>query len=70
MPLDKFLTIQETAKKLRVSERTIMRYIKSGKLRASKLGQWRIQESDLQLFFNTYSNLTKKSSKNYGKRKK
>ena len=68
--LDKFLTIQETAKKLRVSERTIMRYIKSGKLRASKLGQWRIQESDLQSFFNINSNLTKKLSKKYGKRKK
>lgn len=68
--LDKFLTVQETAKKLRVSERTIMRYIKSGKLRASKLGQWRIQEGDLQSFFNTNSNLTKKLSKKYGKRKK
>ena len=68
--LDKFLTVQEIAKKLRVSERTIMRYIKSGKLRASKLGQWRIQESDLQSFFNINSNLTKKLSKKYGKRKK
>lgn len=68
--LDKFLTVQETAKKLQVSERTIMRYIKSGKLRASKLGQWRIQESDLQSFFNSNSNLTNKSFKKYGKRKK
>ena len=69
MPVEKFLTVQEVAKKLRVSERTITRYIKSGKLRASKLGQWRIQESDLQLFFNTYSNL-RRSSQKYGKRKK
>jgi len=56
MPVEKFLTVQEVAKKLRVSERTIMRYIKSGKLRASKLGQWRIQEGDLENFFKKYTN--------------
>ena len=43
----KLLTIKETAKILRVSERTIFRYIKAGKLKASKIGHWRIKESDL-----------------------
>jgi len=64
------VTFQDVAKKLRVSERSVMRYIKAKKLVASKMGQWRIQESDLQSFFNINSNLTKKLSKKYGKRKK
>jgi len=48
--MEKLLTLKETAKILRVSERTIMRYLESGKLKASKLGQWRIKESDLEKF--------------------
>lgn len=48
--MDKLLTLKETAKILRVSERTVMRYLKSGKLRASKVGKWRIKESDLEIF--------------------
>ena len=56
MPVEKFLTIQEVAKKLRVSERSITRYIKAKKLKASKMGQWRIKEADLELFFKKYSN--------------
>ena len=47
----KFLTIEEVAKKLRVSGRTVMRYIKAKKLIASKMGQWRIREDDLERFF-------------------
>lgn len=56
MPVEKFLTIKEVAKKLRVSERSVMRYIKAKKLRASKMGQWRIREADLELFFKKCSN--------------
>ena len=56
MPVEKFLTIQEVAKKLRVSERSVMRYIKAKKLIASKMGQWRIKESDLDRFFKTNIN--------------
>ncbi len=69
MSLDNFLTIKETAKRLRVSERTVMRYIKAQKLRAAKFGQWRIQESDLENFFNINTNL-KNLRKRHGKRKK
>lgn len=54
--MDKLLTLKETAQILRVSERTIMRYLKSGKLRASKAGQWRIKESDLEQFLEKNSN--------------
>ena len=38
MPVEKFLTVQEVAKKLRVSERSVMRYIKAKKLRRLKNG--------------------------------
>ena len=57
----KLLTLKETAKILRVSERTIMRYLKSGKLKASKVGQWRIKESDLEKFLK--ANLNEKDIK-------
>ena len=57
--MDKLFTLKETAKILRVSERTIMRYLKSGKLKASKLGQWRIGESDLDEFLKENLNIKK-----------
>ena len=54
--MDKLLTLKETAQVLRVSERTMMRYLKSGKLKASKVGQWRIKEGDLEKFLKENSN--------------
>lgn len=56
MSVAKLLTVKEVAKKLRVSERSVMRYIKAKKLKAAKMGQWRIKESDLERFFNRNSN--------------
>jgi len=48
----KFLTPLQVAKKLSVSEFTIYRYIKSGKLKAIKLTErnFRIEEKDLNQF--------------------
>jgi len=54
--IDKLLTIEEVADVLRVSTRTIIRYIESGKLKASKIGVWRIKESDVHLFLEETSN--------------
>ena len=48
--MDKLFTIKEVAKILRVSERSVNRYIEAGKLKASKIGQWRIGQSDLEKF--------------------
>ena len=45
-------TPEEVAKLLRVSRRTVYRYIKSGKLKAKKIGQWRIKKGDLNKFIN------------------
>ena len=54
--IEKLLTIEEVADILRVSNRTIVRYIESGKLKASKIGVWRIKESDVRLFLEETSN--------------
>jgi len=55
--MDKLYTLGEVAKYLRVSERTLFRYIKSGKLRAHHIGQWRISEKDLRKFLKKVSNI-------------
>lgn len=61
MPMkDKLLTIKEVADFLRVSERSVLRYIEAGRLTAAKVGNWRIKQSDLEKF------LEKTSSKGKG----
>jgi len=57
--MDKLLTIREVAKILRVSERSVNRYIEAGKLQASKIGQWRIRQSDLDEFLKENLNIKK-----------
>lgn len=54
---DKLLTIEEVAEILRVSSRSVNRYIESGRLKASKLGVWRIRRSDLEKFLEETSNV-------------
>jgi excisionase family DNA binding protein len=56
MATSNFLVIKEVAKALRVSQRSVMRYIKSKKLCATKIGQWRIKTKDLERFINQNSN--------------
>jgi len=58
--MDKLLTIKEVAKYLRVSERSVNRYIESGRLKASKIGQWRISQKDLEEFLNKTKNIKSK----------
>jgi len=53
---DKLLNIEEVAEVLRVSTRTVIRYIESGKLKASKIGVWRIKQSDVDVFLEDTSN--------------
>lgn len=53
----KFLSVKEVAEALRVSERSIFRYIHDGKLKASKVGYWRISEDDLRQFLEQSSNV-------------
>lgn len=55
-----FLTLREVAKRLRVSERSVLRYIHLKKLVATKIGYWRINENDLEKFIRQHSNIKKK----------
>ena len=59
-PQDKLLTIEEVAEILRVSARSVNRYIVSGKLKASKIGWWRIKQFDLDEFLEKTSNIKRK----------
>ncbi len=59
--IEKLYTIEEVAKIFRVSTRTITRYIEDGRLKASKLGVWRIKQSDLNVFLEETSNVKKKN---------
>ena len=49
---DKLYSLQEVAKMLRVSDRSIFRYIYGGRLKATKIGYWRIKGSDIFKFMN------------------
>jgi len=57
---DKLLTIKEVAKYLRVSERSVLRYIEAGRLKAIKVGYWRVSEKALEDFIKRNSNSKKK----------
>lgn len=57
--IEKLFTIEEIAEILRVHTRTVTRYIESGKLTASKIGEWRIKQSDLNAFLANTSNKAK-----------
>ena len=59
MKKQKFHTLQEVAKLLRVSERSMYRYIKTGKLKAIKVGYWKITEQDFKRFLANNSNVNK-----------
>ena len=46
-----FYTLEEIAKALKVSKRTLYRFIQSGELQAVKIGQnWRVSEQDFNDF--------------------
>lgn len=54
--LPRLLTVEETAKYLRVSANTVFSLIKSGELSASKVGkQFRITQDTLHTFLQTIS---------------
>lgn len=51
--MDNIYTPKEAAAILKVSERTVNEWLRSGKLKASKIGrQWRITETQLNEFLN------------------
>lgn len=49
--MERIYSIEEAAKILQVTEETVRRYARSGKLKAAKMGKfYRITESDLKAF--------------------
>lgn len=49
--LDKFYSVDEIAEMLKIHPKTIQRYIREGKLKASKVGKsWRVSGHDLSTF--------------------
>ncbi|WP_104182753.1 helix-turn-helix domain-containing protein [Mycobacterium avium] len=51
-PSNPFLTVSEVASHYRVTERTVHRWIREGKLRAVRVGgrRYRINKSDIEAF--------------------
>lgn len=60
---EKTYRIEEVAKILNVSVRSVFRYIHDGKLRATKIGYWRITEADLNAFIAESANVRKTRKK-------
>jgi len=49
--MERILTPEEVAKRLQVTERTVLQWLRDGKLPGAKLGRlWRVKESDLHEF--------------------
>ena len=48
----KLYTLREVEEILKVTQRTLYTYIKEGKLKATKAGNWRVKHSDLMEFVN------------------
>lgn len=49
--MEKFLTVEQIASQLQIHWQTVLQYIKSGKLRAVKLGRgYRVEQSDFDEF--------------------
>lgn len=54
---EKYLTTDEVCETLKVSMRTLYRYLEGGKLKASKVGKrWLITEADLKAFIESGTN--------------
>ena len=58
MTEEKYYTIDEVAKMLKVAYLTVYRWIQSGKLVAFKAGkQYRVKKEDLDSFITSYKNI-------------
>lgn len=52
---EKLLTVQEASRSLGVTAKSVRDFIASGELRASKIGQWKISQADLDAFVESRS---------------
>ena len=52
--MEQIFSVEEAAKVLQIAPNTMRRYVRTGKVRAAKLGKaYRITESDLMAFLNS-----------------
>lgn len=63
--IGKLLSLKDAGKILNVSERTMHRYIHSGRLKATKIGYWKISENDILLFLHDNQNIQDKMNRVY-----
>jgi len=56
MSKKEFLTVEETANYLQINKRTVYRYINVKRLKATKIGCWRIFKKDIKGFIESCSN--------------
>jgi len=59
MLLKGYLTVEEVAKQLGLSEYRIRELIREKQIRATKIGQWRIKPEDLEDFIRARTNVQK-----------
>jgi len=56
MLLKGYLTVEEVAKQLGLSEYRVRELIREKQIRATKIGQWRIKPEDLEKFVRARTN--------------
>ncbi len=56
MLLKGYLTVEEVAKQLGLSEYRVRELIREKQIRATKIGQWRIKPEDLEEFIRARTN--------------
>ena len=69
--MEQYLTSEQVAKQLQVHPFTVLKYLKSGKLKGVKIGRmYRIKESDVEKFLERISTTDVKASAEIKKPKK
>lgn len=56
MLLKRYLTVEEAAKQLGLSEYRVRELIREKQIRATKIGQWRVRPEDLEEFIRARTN--------------
>lgn len=57
MLLKGYLTVEEVAKQLGLSEYRVRELIREKQIRATKIGQWRVKPEDVEEFIRNRSNM-------------
>ena len=57
MLLKGYLTVEQVAKQLGLSEYRVRELIREKQIRATKIGQWRVKPGDLEEFVKSRSNI-------------